>query len=434
MRPPARFGHLAFDGDQIVEFDEKPQIGEGWINGAFFVLEPGVFDYIEGDDIMFEREPLSNLAKDGQLMAYRHYDFWQCMDTVRDRKRLEDLWSAEAPWKAWATDGRRSDGGARRRRRRRGRDDLADRGRLGRPGGRSCGASRCSATRCGPRPAEARGAPVGDIELCYSPVTGYLWNRAFDPALVAYSPAYENSLHHSPRFQDYVGALADRLVARYGLHGRQIVEIGPGEGNFLALLCERGHNWGLGYDAAYDPERSRWRPRPACASCATTTPSTAPSTASWSSASTCWSTWPSRPRWWRASAARSPTAPGRRCTSRCPTPPTWSSQLAVWDLIYEHVSYFAAPTLELLFRQAGFEVTEVDRAFGDQYLYLEAVPAAAGDGRRSPRSTPDAVAKLTELVASFGEHLRELVPRGRPGSATWSTRGRWPCGAPGRRA
>lgn len=102
VRPPARFGHLDFEGDQIVNFDEKPQIGEGWINGAFFVMEPAVFDYIEGDDIMFEREPLSNLAKDGQLMAYRHYDFWQCMDTVRDRKRLEELWVSEAPWKVWA--------------------------------------------------------------------------------------------------------------------------------------------------------------------------------------------------------------------------------------------------------------------------------------------------------------------------------------------
>jgi glucose-1-phosphate cytidylyltransferase len=101
VRPPARFGHLNMTGDQIVEFDEKPQIGEGWINGAFFVLEPGVFDYIEGDDTMFEREPLANLAKDGQLMAYRHYDFWQCMDTVRDRKRLEELWATDAPWKVW---------------------------------------------------------------------------------------------------------------------------------------------------------------------------------------------------------------------------------------------------------------------------------------------------------------------------------------------
>jgi glucose-1-phosphate cytidylyltransferase len=99
VRPPARFGHLEMDGERIVEFSEKPQTGEGWINGAFFVLEPGVFDYIDGDDTQFEHEPLERLAKDGQLMAYRHFGFWQCMDTIRDRKLLEELWmSGEAPW------------------------------------------------------------------------------------------------------------------------------------------------------------------------------------------------------------------------------------------------------------------------------------------------------------------------------------------------
>ncbi len=100
-RPPARFGHMEIEGDQILEFNEKPQTGEGWINGAFFVFEPGVFDYIEGDDIMFEREPLEGLAADGQLMAFKHHGFWQCMDTVRDKKRLEDLWANEAPWRVW---------------------------------------------------------------------------------------------------------------------------------------------------------------------------------------------------------------------------------------------------------------------------------------------------------------------------------------------
>ncbi|MFZ4584598.1 MAG: glucose-1-phosphate cytidylyltransferase [Acidimicrobiia bacterium] len=102
VRPVARFGHIEIDGDQITEFTEKPQTGEGWINGAFFVCEPEVFDYIEGDDTQFEHEPLRNLAKDGQLMAYRYGGFWQCMDTVRDRKLLEKLWdSGEAPWKVW---------------------------------------------------------------------------------------------------------------------------------------------------------------------------------------------------------------------------------------------------------------------------------------------------------------------------------------------
>ena len=103
VRPPARFGHIELDDDVVVEFSEKPQTGEGWINGAFFVLEPGVFDYISGDDTRFEHEPLVRLAEDHQLMAYKHYDFWQCMDTVREKAYLDELWqSNKAPWKVWA--------------------------------------------------------------------------------------------------------------------------------------------------------------------------------------------------------------------------------------------------------------------------------------------------------------------------------------------
>jgi glucose-1-phosphate cytidylyltransferase len=103
VRPPARFGHLEFDGEQITEFSEKPQTGEGWINGAFFVLEPPIFDYIGDDMTHFEREPLEGLARDGQLMGYRHESFWQCMDTLRDKNLLESLWEAgDAPWKVEA--------------------------------------------------------------------------------------------------------------------------------------------------------------------------------------------------------------------------------------------------------------------------------------------------------------------------------------------
>ena len=99
VRPPARFGHLVFNGDQVTEFSEKPQAKEGWINGAFFVLQPEVFDYIEGDDTQWEKEPMERLAAEGQLMAYRHSGFWQCMDTLRDKVLLEKLWeSGDAPW------------------------------------------------------------------------------------------------------------------------------------------------------------------------------------------------------------------------------------------------------------------------------------------------------------------------------------------------
>jgi glucose-1-phosphate cytidylyltransferase len=102
VRPPARFGHMTFEGDRVMEFSEKPQAAEGWINGAFFVIEPEVFDFIEGDETQWEREPMERLSREGQLMAYRHTDFWQCMDTLRDKVLLDSLWqNGDAPWKTW---------------------------------------------------------------------------------------------------------------------------------------------------------------------------------------------------------------------------------------------------------------------------------------------------------------------------------------------
>lgn len=102
VRPPSRFGSFEFSGDHVTKFIEKPQAGEGWISGGFFVLEPKVLDYISGDDAAWERAPMERLASESQLMAYRHDDFWQCMDTLRDKRYLESLWtSGQAPWKLW---------------------------------------------------------------------------------------------------------------------------------------------------------------------------------------------------------------------------------------------------------------------------------------------------------------------------------------------
>lgn len=102
VRPPARFGGIVFDGgDRIAQFTEKPQTGEGWINGGFFVLNREVMRYVDGDATQWEREPMERLANDGQLMAYRHEKFWQPMDTLRERKLLDDLWATgAAPWSA----------------------------------------------------------------------------------------------------------------------------------------------------------------------------------------------------------------------------------------------------------------------------------------------------------------------------------------------
>ena len=102
VHPPGRFGRLAMEKDRIVAFDEKAVFEQEWINGAFFVLEPKVLDYIEGDNTQFEQDTLRRLAAEGELMGYRHASFWQCMDTVKEQKALDAMWrNGSAPWKIW---------------------------------------------------------------------------------------------------------------------------------------------------------------------------------------------------------------------------------------------------------------------------------------------------------------------------------------------
>jgi len=101
-QPPGRFGALKIEGDRVTGFQEKPIGDGGWINGGFFVLSPEVGRYIEGDDTVWEQEPMQRLAADGELSVYLHRGFWQPMDTLRDKRQLEDLWaSGKAPWKLW---------------------------------------------------------------------------------------------------------------------------------------------------------------------------------------------------------------------------------------------------------------------------------------------------------------------------------------------
>lgn len=102
VHPPSRFGAMLLDDQKVVEFAEKPQAAEGWISGGFFVFEPGVFDYLSGDATVLEKKPLENLARDGQLMAYKHDGFWMCMDTLRDKRALSAMWEqGRASWKVW---------------------------------------------------------------------------------------------------------------------------------------------------------------------------------------------------------------------------------------------------------------------------------------------------------------------------------------------
>lgn len=105
VRPPARFGGLVMEGSSVVQFTEKPVSGEGWINGGFLVFEPEIFDYLKSDSCSLEANALERVAADGQLAAYRHSGFWQCMDTMRDKEYLQRLWDRnEAPWRVWGSD------------------------------------------------------------------------------------------------------------------------------------------------------------------------------------------------------------------------------------------------------------------------------------------------------------------------------------------
>ena len=105
VHPPARFGHLKFEGNKVVDFREKSQIDEGRINGGFFVMEPEFLDYIESDDQKLEQEPLERVAREGRLTAFMHNDFWQCMDALRDKMMLEKLWDGgNPPWRSWERD------------------------------------------------------------------------------------------------------------------------------------------------------------------------------------------------------------------------------------------------------------------------------------------------------------------------------------------
>ena len=102
VRPPARFGNLAFEDDLVTNFYEKPESGETWINGGYFILNRRAIDYIEGDHSVWEKEPIEGLVRDKQLAGYRHYGFWSCMDTLKEKNMLEDLWrTGKAPWKIW---------------------------------------------------------------------------------------------------------------------------------------------------------------------------------------------------------------------------------------------------------------------------------------------------------------------------------------------
>jgi hypothetical protein len=250
----------------------------------------------------------------------------------------------------------------------------------------------------------ALAAPRGDIRLGFCRSCGLVYNTAFDPALVEYSQRYENSLHFSPHFQAYARALALRLIERFDLRGKRIVEIGAGDGDFLRLLCREGGNRGLGFDPGYDG------PSPKDADGVTIIPEfySEDHAAEPADFIVCRHVLEhiERPRDFLGSIRS--TIGDRTDTAIYFEVPDFNYTLrdgGVWDVIYEHCTYFTAPSLSRLFAAAGFAVSGVESTFDGQFLGLEATPAPA---LQRPGDDTE-VGRLAPLVASFAGVYRDKM-------------------------
>lgn len=268
-----------------------------------------------------------------------------------------------------------------------------------------------------PTAEEARRAPTGAVDLVLCPACGLLWNASFDESIVEYSPAYENSLHFSPRFQEFATELAAGLVERHRLAGRTVIEIGSGKGDFLAMLCDAGAGRGIGYDPSYageTPVRPELHFEPALF------PTRDFPDADLVCARHVFEHLPSPARFLADLCASVP--PGRAVGFYVEVPDGAHllRRIALWDVIYEHPLHFTAPALTRLMADAGLSVTRLGTPFGGQYLAVEASTAAAPSAAIDPGPDPTALAGMAAafrdhaaaLRAGWSERLADLAGRG----------------------
>ncbi len=256
--------------------------------------------------------------------------------------------------------------------------------------------------------AEALDAPTGRMRLVACSRCGLLYNRAVDPALLAYSPAYENSLHHSPVFEDYATGLAKRLVATYELSGRDVVEIGPGNGDFLTMLVQAGARNGIGYDPSHNPDHAVLTPGVTIR--AEYYPDRLPTGAGAVVTRHVVEHLESPAVLLDAIRASLVVGDGAVVYLEVPDATYMVETTALWDVIYEHLTYASETTLNWACRRAGLSVVDSGRAFGDQYLWNESV-AAEIPSDCEPPDPGDFIAK----AVAFGEQAQRLL-------AGWSAR------------
>ncbi len=255
---------------------------------------------------------------------------------------------------------------------------------------------------------DALAAARGDIELGFCRNCGYVYNIAFEPDLMQYTQAYENSLHFSPRFQAYAEGLANRLIERHNLYGKDIIELGSGQGDFLRLLCNLGGNRGLGFDPSYAPEQEldadsaqvrfiqdyyseKYAGYQADLICCRHVLEHIQNPVQFLRVVR------------EAIGERRDTVvffevPNMEITLRA---------LAIWDIIYEHCSYFVSSSLACAFERSGFQVSGVTRGFAGQFLGLEALPGQEPGG--SGTGQDDGLVQIHEQVVAFGERYRNKV-------------------------
>jgi len=249
---------------------------------------------------------------------------------------------------------------------------------------------------------EARAAQTGRLDLVVCTYCGLLYNLALDMSLLEYSPAYENSLHHSAVFQDYASELARRLVGSYGLEGRNVVEIGPGNGDFLTMMVSAGAAKGIGFDPSHDPDRAVLTPGVEIH--AQLYPETLPPDAA---AVTC------------RHVVEHLEEPGRLLDAiraslssetdavvyiEVPDATYMIENMALWDLIYEHVTYSSEQTLNWACERAGLTVLNSGRTFGDQYLWNETARADS-----NPALTPPDPRDFIDKAVAFGSECSRLI-------------------------